>query len=208
MIRLTIFETCACISATTIASLALAEEEFDPRYLNKVKNRIEERLPNYFNRTVTGVPRSLYRYGCYCFPGKKDTIPGNENMNNPKPRNNYRGPPVDEIDRLCMQLWQAEQCMEKDWQNNGYDNCNLVDPRFSFNYWYEERPDGSTNCDQSNHQHYNSKVKRNAVECLTDACNIETLFIQEFLALMDSGYEFNRKWQGSLYYLAIFQFKI
>lgn len=187
------------IAATACLGYSLADdtttESPDGRYFVRVRDRIEERLPNYFNKTLNGgVPRSLYRYGCYCFPGKSENIPGNENMNNPKPRNNYRGPPVDEIDRLCMQLWQAEQCMEKDWQANGQDNCNLIEPKWGMNYWYEENADGSSNCDQSNHRFYKHKVRQNVDGCMEDACNVETLFIQEFLALMDSGYQFSKQY--------------
>lgn len=147
-----IMKTQLMITASFASYAALAEQEVvGGRYWKRIVDRIEERLPEYFNKDVTGEPRPLIRYGCYCFPGKSEDIPGNAGMNNSKPRNGYRGPPVDEIDRLCMQLWQAEQCMEKDWQNNGYDKCNMSERKNSFQYWWDTNPDGSSNCDQTNH---------------------------------------------------------
>ena len=126
----------------------------------------------------------LLRHGCYCFPHAQKT---------PMPRFGYYGPPVDELDSLCLTLFHAQKCLDLDYKWEG-DYCNItlwypyqlnVDPVTNVN---------TTHCGKRETSQGNINWNNNH-PCQIQNCELEKFFIEQVHSLILSGYEKDWKYR-------------
>lgn len=193
------------ISLAGFQSISAEEVPNGPglRYYAKVQSILEQRLEEYFTTETgkkVGGKLRIFKYGCYCFPGNKAEY-GNVAMNNPRPRNGYTGPPLDELDALCYKLFKSEQCLEQKWQADPVTApyCNFTHTA-SFNYKYSIDENKNTVCGIG---HFTNRKKQNylannanTMSCKLDSCNLEDEFLNSFIDLVENqGFldRFNRQ---------------
>ena len=112
----------------------------------------------------------IYQHGCYCFPSAS-SVPGS--------RFNYHGPPIDELDDLCLQLSRAQRCLKIE------RNCN-VNEFYPF-YLEEDEVTGKnkTICDAVNNPNFSKREKN---QCKIENCKLEAAFVEQVVDLISGGY--------------------
>merc|ERR1712178_334702 len=89
-----------------------------------LNTQLAQGFPSYFQELAleqgVGEARAakdlMLYYGCYCF-GAQWLSAG--------PRNNYHGPPKDELDNLCYKLYRAQTCLKADMLSNDEGECDV-----------------------------------------------------------------------------------
>ena len=114
------------------------------------------------------------RHGCYCFPSNAESnkIAG--------PRNNYHGPPLDELDALCKKLWISQKCLTQE------DNCDVS---ASYPWFYDESGEmGELKCGKEDNSNWGEKDIPQ-VKCKMDNCELEKEFVLRIERLIEKGFD-------------------
>lgn len=113
----------------------------------------------------------LRNYGCFCYPQGQNFV---------GPTNGFNGEPVDELDRLCKQLFRAQRCLTIDSTNGVYPKeCNQ-DQAYSF---FQDNQ-GDVICGEENASNKQTIRK----DCKIDMCELEKDFVNKVSNLFNSGY--------------------
>ena len=100
---------------------------------------------------------SLNNYGCYCYPVKSNEV---------GPYQDYKGPPVDELDHLCKKFWISSKCLP--------EGCDRTTAAYTY-----EWQDDEVVCTDTN-------------ECLKAACELEVDFNDQVAFLItNTDFELN-----------------
>lgn len=157
------------LSVFTVAVFA-EEQKGGFRKLNQAKDMLAIKM----GITDKEAKVLLRGYGCYCYP---------QNNNYVGPANGFNGEPVDELDRLCKQLYRAQRCLEIDSNNGEYPKICTVDQAYA----YHQDNSGDIICGEEN-----APVKQDTrKECKIDMCNLEKDFVAKVSDLFNSGYSKN-----------------
>lgn len=166
-------------------SIALAQEEISDevnRNLNNVKAQVAEGLVPYFQELAVqqGVgpsraARDLFLYyGCYCFSADNRSA---------GPRNNYHGPPKDELDNLCYKLYRAQTCLKKDMDENNEGAC---DPHAQYKTYRDANNVIQCGKNPNSDPNYNTDP---ANACAMRNCALEQQFVQSVVDLLKTDFE-------------------
>ena len=116
----------------------------------------------------------ILKHGCYCFPG------GYKGESRARPRFGYKGPPLDELDGLCKDLWRSQRCLRGEEIYQG-EECDIED-----NFPWFVDGNGDVQCGQED-EFPDWELKPHN-QCKYKNCLLELEFAQNVKKLIDNGY--------------------
>ena len=157
------------------------------RNLNNVKDIIGDATSGYlayFEEIASqqGVSKKratkdfFLHYGCYCFAYDNHSA---------GPRNNYHGPPKDELDNLCYKLWRAQTCLKADLLESGAGEC---DTRTEYKIHRDDNTK-ELKCGRHPKQDGGSYINDPANACAMQLCALEMSFVQSVVDLLKTDFE-------------------
>lgn len=167
-------------AAAAVAASAPAVPGPDNRYLWTAYSMLEHLIPE-LNKGVAHDPNDprlsrqvLFKHGCYCFPDRDGIA---------RPRNNYHGPGVDELDNLCRDLYRAQKCLKDEEAYQG-EQCELVQ-----DYAFWRKDDGTIECGKWSEKTKDSWKLKPQNQCAYKNCLLEREFVYKVEALLRSGFD-------------------
>lgn len=132
----------------------------------------------------------VLNYGCYCFIREDTTIPVAERV--PElagPLPGFGGQPVDELDKLCRDLYLYQKCIQIDNLNDRYNSpCELND---AYVYITESATGtGEVACTEEDYKPDTwdfTNSRQNVADCTVDLCRGDTSFAKKVVDLYNSG---------------------
>lgn len=155
------------IISSAIMALATvsADDSIDGKKLQQTTDILSHILPS-----SSAIAKSnVFRHGCYCF-SRPGALVG--------PRNGYHGPPKDELDALCRDLFRAQKCLPSDIADCDADRA----------YPFTKNNDGSVSCGPDPVQFPKWATKANNA-CKLSTCELELEFAEAVKALYDGGFD-------------------
>lgn len=136
----------------------------------------------------------LKNHGCYCYVSEdEEKIVG--------PRNGYNGPPLDELDALCMTLYKAQKCLSQEMDQDRFGSKCQIERNYPFILEDQENDDNGNPLlsDEELIKCYPKKVlnggmgfnrwaKRPKNKCRMSICELEREFAIRVKNLWNSGY--------------------
>lgn len=116
----------------------------------------------------------ILKHGCYCFPS------GYKGESRAKPRFGYKGPPLDELDNLCKDLWVSQRCLKSEEIYQG-EECDIED-----NFPWFVDTNGDVQCGQGDD--FPDWELKPHNQCKYKNCLLELEFAQNVKHLIDNGY--------------------
>jgi len=167
------------ISATTCFTLAAAvSAQSDILDGGRKLNQAKDMLAVVHNVSDKEAKNLLRNYGCFCYPQGQNFV---------GPTNGFNGEPVDELDRLCKQLFRAQRCLQIDSDNGEYPKeCNN-DQAYAFHL-----SNGDVVCGEENASNKQTVRK----DCKIDMCELEKDFVTKVSDLFNNGYVKNAAFEN------------
>lgn len=121
----------------------------------------------------------LAKYGCYCHQA---------DLKMPGVRNNYHGPPLDELDGLCRDSFRAQRCLQNEFDKE------FVKATGDNSRGYPWYIDDNTNEIVCNHKDFPKWKLREQNQFRLKNCLIEKEFVEKVVILLQNGYTQNPDW--------------
>lgn len=119
--------------------------------------------------------RFLLKHGCYCHAMGASAVGS---------RNGYHGPPLDELDALCRDLWRSQKCMNHEESDADNENCP-IDAGYPWDDVLGDNGEPEVACGRSENDRW---MKRDENQCDIKVCELEKEFAFKVKDLIASGY--------------------
>ena len=147
------------------------EDNEAERSLWQQSNMLSKVLPDTFPELKDAF-QTIYRYGCYCHQAE---------LKMPASRNNYHGPPLDELDSLCRDSFRAQKCLSEEYDRefSTEDNTSRTYP------WYIDENTNQIVCNNKNKPIWKDREWN---QFRLKNCLIEKEFVENVINLIQNGY--------------------
>lgn len=169
--------TTACF---TLAAAVAAQSDGGIQDGGRKLNQAKDMLAVVHNVSDREAKNLLRNYGCFCYPQGQNFV---------GPTNGFNGEPVDELDRLCKQLFRAQRCLQIDSDNGEYPKQCNNDMAYAF---HQDANTGDVVCGEENATAKQSTRK----DCKIDMCELEKDFVSKVSDLFNNGFVKNAAYEN------------